>query len=484
MKKTTPPIPHVVVLGAGITGLTAAYYLLRAGIRVTVLESRAEAGGLSCSQDFGTFHWDRFYHCILTSDDSLLQLLEDIDLSSELRWQNTEVGFYSGGKLHKMTTPLDLLKYPCLTLWQKMRLGLGTIYVSRIRDGVALESVPIKDWLIRIFGKAVYGQIWEPLLRCKLGETRTKASAAFLWATIRRLYSTRSKGADKQERLGYIRGGYRIVFDRLSKCIKDMGGQICTSVSVTELRSKEAGVEVITGTSCRQYDACILTIPNHAVLKMTPDLSVDSQHRIQSASYLGMVCVVLVLRRKLSEFYVTNVTDEAPFTGIVEMTNLISAEQETGGRHLVYLPKYTSAGDSVFSMTDEEVWQHFSPALFRMHPDLEERDIERKFVFRERTVQPIPLLHYSQSVPGVRLGPPHIYLANTSQIVNNTLNNNVMTMIARNACVALLRELVENNRLGKLFHEGNTLEPLRDMSSSFCFMADESQEEVMRLGKE
>src|SRR5579884_2107304 len=77
------PHLHVGILGGGITGLTAAFYLLRAGVQVTIIEGRQQPGGLSTSFDFGPFRWDRFYHCILTSDKSLLTLLEDLGLSEK-----------------------------------------------------------------------------------------------------------------------------------------------------------------------------------------------------------------------------------------------------------------------------------------------------------------------------------------------------------------------------------------------------------------
>ena len=68
-------------------------------------------------------------------------------------------------------------------------------------------------------------------------------------------------------------------------------------------------------------------------------------------------------------------------------------------------------------------------------------DIESMHIFRERFVQPVPTLNYSDHAHTVRTGIPHLFVANTTQIVNDTLNNNAMTRIARNACSILMNDL-------------------------------------------
>jgi protoporphyrinogen oxidase len=121
---------------------------------------------------------------------------------------------------------------------------------------------------------------------------------------------------------------------------------------------------------------------------------------------------------------------------VIEMTNLISTE-ETNGLHLVYLPKYIAPGDPLFEASDEEVWNHFYKNLKKVFPDLGEEEIEKHFVFRERLVQPLPTLHYSDIVPGIETGIPGVLLANTTQIINSTLNNNEMVKIAGQAVAAV-----------------------------------------------
>lgn len=433
---------HVGILGGGITGLVSAFYLLRAGVQVTLVESRPQLGGLATYFDFGPFCWDKFYHCILTSDRPLLQLVDDLGLSGEMRWTETKVGFFTGGRLHSMSSTLDFLKFPPLSLWEKFRLGLGVLYASRIKDGRKLEQIPMAGWLIKVFGRGNYEKMWAPMLRCKLGASREEASAAFIWATIFRLYSTREHQSGQKEKLGYVRGGYHTVLTRLVAEIERMGGRILTGVPVKELQSRaDGGADFVTTQGRRlSFDRAIATAPSHILAGLTPELDPQYRDKLRQVKYLGIVCAVLLLRRKLSPFYVTNLTDEAlPFTGIIEMTNLISTE-ETRERDLVYLPKYTSPGDPLFEAGDDEIWSLFHANLKKVFPDLQDSDIEKHFIFRERLVQPLPVLNYSQLAPEMQTNIPGLLVANSTQIINSTLNNNEMVKIALRAVHRALEE--------------------------------------------
>ncbi len=203
------PAAHVGVVGGGMLGLGLALRLLEQGHRVTVIEGGPAIGGLTRADQFGGVSWDRFYHVTLLSDSHLRALLDDIGLSDRLQWRTTRTGFFTDGRLISMSSALDFLRFPPLSLLSKIRLAWTILFASRITDPMPLEQISAVDWLTRLSGRATVDRIWRPLLRSKLGENYRAASAAFIWAIIARLYAAR--------RAGLHRGALRICRRRVRR---------------------------------------------------------------------------------------------------------------------------------------------------------------------------------------------------------------------------------------------------------------------------
>jgi protoporphyrinogen oxidase len=134
--------------------------------------------------------------------------------------------------------------------------------------------------------------------------------------------------------------------------------------------------------------------------------------------------MVLVTSKPLVPYYVVNIADSRiPFTGIIGMSNLVAGE-ETAGRHLTFLPRYVHSEDPLLMVPDEELRGSFLEGLQLMLPDFDPGDIESLHIHRAKKVQPLQVLNYSSLVPKVKMEHPDFYVLNTSQFVNNTLNNN------------------------------------------------------------
>ncbi len=83
--------PTVGIVGGGILGMTAAYRLAQAGVRVALYERAPDLGGLVGSFDFDGHDVDRFYHVILPTDDRVRGLAEELGLADRFRFRPTKV---------------------------------------------------------------------------------------------------------------------------------------------------------------------------------------------------------------------------------------------------------------------------------------------------------------------------------------------------------------------------------------------------------
>lgn len=120
------------IVGGGMLGMTLAWELSKEGHDVTIFEGGPQCGGLAAPWQLGEFVWDRHYHVTLLSDRTLIELLRELDLESELRWNTPGTGFFVDGSMHSFSGTLDYLKFPPLSLVQKARLGGTIIHASRI----------------------------------------------------------------------------------------------------------------------------------------------------------------------------------------------------------------------------------------------------------------------------------------------------------------------------------------------------------------
>jgi protoporphyrinogen oxidase len=417
-----------------------AHRLARAGRHVTLFEAADHLGGLAGAWQLGDVVWDRHYHVILLSDTALRGVLAELGLADDLTWVETRTGFYTDGRLHSLSNSLEFLRFPPLGLLDKFRLGATIFYASKVRDWRRLERIPVADWLRRWSGRRTTEKIWLPLLRAKLGENYRQASAAFIWAIIARMYAARRTGL-KKEMFGYVRGGYARILGRFAEVLADDGVEV--RLGAPARRVDTAGGEVrltLASGDVETFDRMALTLPAPVAARVCPDLTADERDRLQGVQYQGIVCASLLLKQPLAGYYVTNITDDwVPFTAVIEMSALVD-RSAFGGHSLVYLPKYVPPDDPAFALTDEEVRERFVSALERMYPHFRRDDVVAFRVSRVRHVLPISTLNYSERLPPVATSLPGVYLVNSTQIVNGTLNVNETVQLAERAARQFLAE--------------------------------------------
>jgi protoporphyrinogen oxidase len=412
------------IVGGGVLGMTLAHRLAQAGHRVTLIEGAPELGGLAAAWSLGDVVWDKHYHVTLLSDSCLRALLRELGLEAEMRWVVTRTGFFCGGRLHSLSSTLEFLSFPPLGLLDKARLAATILYASRLGDWRRLERVPVEQWLRRLSGRRTFERIWLPLLRSKLGENYKRTSAAFIWATIQRLYAARRSGL-KREMFGYVPGGYARILARYGEVLQREGVALRLGSAARRVEPGGAGLLVATEDGRSEaFDQVAVTAPAPVAERICGGLSEDERRRLRGVAYQGIVCASLLLRRPLAGFYVTNITDTGiPFTGVIEMSALVDRDQ-FGGRCLVYLPRYLDPEDPGFEAPDERLREQALAALGRIHPGFEPGDLLGFRVSRVRRVFALPTLGYSERLPPISTSVAGLHVVNSAHILNGTLNVN------------------------------------------------------------
>ncbi len=428
------------IVGGGMLGMTLALRLSQAGHSVTILEAADHVGGLASPWQLGDIVWDRHYHVTLASDLALRSLLKELELEQDIRWSTTRTGFYVGGKLYSLSDTLEFLRFPPLTLLQKMRLAATIVYASRITDWRRLERVTALDWLTKLSGQETVDAIWYPLLRAKLGANAERASAAFIWAVIARMYAARRSGM-KREQFGYVDGGYSRVLQRFEGHLRARGIEIVTGVRVQRVESDERAVCVLDQNGNRSvFDRAVVTVAAPLAARLCPQLTLKEYGLLRGIQYQGIICASLLTQEPISPFYVTNITDRwVPFTGVIEMTCVVD-RAGFGGKSLTYLPKYVPSDDPAFNLSDEQLQEDFLSALERMHPAFSRRSMCAFRISRVRYVLPITTLNYSDALPPIRTSVPYLYLVNSAHIVNGTLNVNETVQLANRTADLLISD--------------------------------------------
>ena len=197
----------------------------------------------------------------------------------------------------------------------------------------------------------------------------------------------------------------------------------------------------------QNFDKALLTIDCPEVIKIAGIESGSMEpywEKVGDVKYMGVICLLLVIKHPLSPYYVINLLDKKlPFTGIVEVTNVVDSSC-FGGRHIVYLPKYVTHEHQLNNQSDQMIIDLFIKQLKRVYPMLDNSAILHCRVLRERFVQPIQKLNSLNRAIGYQTPVPNLYLCNTSMIHNSTLNNNAVIKNAKLLSVLLWKHKVKN----------------------------------------
>ena len=307
--------PRIVVVGAGIAGLSAAWHLLSAGPagpgrpEVLVLEGSDRLGGKLRTSELAGARLDEGAEALLVRRPEAVELAEQVGLGEQLvAPASTAARLLSRGRLvplppgQFMGVPGGLAPLARSGLLRPSELARaaadGWLPVHPLTEDVAVGT------LVRArLGQAVLDRMVDPLLggvyAGRADELSLMATLPALAAQLRdgerlmsavqrlgRAAATRARGgADPRagrnsparrppagQTFAALPGGLGRLIDALAAAVESAGGQIRRSSTVRGLRRRPAGWELLVGPTRAEQrlvaDAVVLAIPAHPASRL------------------------------------------------------------------------------------------------------------------------------------------------------------------------------------------------------------------------
>jgi protoporphyrinogen oxidase len=429
----------IAIIGAGYSGMSAAWDLRKAGHEVTIYEAADYVGGLASGFKEPGWKWsvEKFYHHWFASDNHMLGLIAELGLSGKVIFPRPYTVMYHEGKFYPLDSIIKAILFPGLG-WgiNKIRFGLVGLYLRLTTNWQELEKYTVDEWMRKWTGETVYKLMWEPLVIGKFGEKYYRqVNMAWMWA---RLHA-------RTTRLGTFEGGFQAFADQFAGKLQAAGVEIRLSTPVTRIERNPGtkDFDLSTAAGPQKADQVLITLSPAAAAKMAPSLPANYIDGLLKLKSMGAVVLTLSLKHQLSRegYYWYNIPKSAgfPFLAVVEHTNYVSADN-FGGEHIIYIGDYLEEEHENFRLSKEELLEKFAPSLKKFNPDFELSWVNKTWLYRTAYAQPVPLVNHSKNIPPIETPIAGLYFASMSQVYPWDRGTNFAVEIGRKAAALMIAE--------------------------------------------
>ena len=289
---------RVVVVGAGIAGMAAAFRLKQAGLDVRILEASDRVGGRMSTVARDGYLIDPAASFISSACAPMTRLIADAGLAAEVAPTSSLVGIPRGGEIHRfaMDTPLRTARTRLLSRRAKAqlaRVGFDVVRARKQIDYAALErAAPFDDESLeqysrRRVGEEAYDYLIAPLSAACFGvEPADVSKAGFYFMLANFLFAGGCVNASTG--IGFLAVGLARHVD------------VELHARVSEVTETPSGVEVAwVDRGGREHlergEAAVIAVPAPVMLDIHPQLTGEARTILEQVEYAPSISVSLGL---------------------------------------------------------------------------------------------------------------------------------------------------------------------------------------------
>ena len=385
----------VAVLGGGLAGMAAAWRLVNAGYRVTLVERRPYLGGRAYSfidRETGQ-EVDNGQHVFLGCCDAYQRFLDEIgtlELTSRQRRLRVEVRAPDGrrGVLAGLPVPApfhllpSLLRYPHISLGERLRAipALLLIWLERNRNRPALRRQSLHRWLRSHWqSERAIDAFWNLIVIAALNDRAADVSANIGFMLFQEALLRNRNGGN----IGLARAGLSAVMGRAAKeRLEGAGAEALlnsTADAIIVEDERATGVRLTTGETL-PVDACVSALQPETLLRLLPERFREHPALAPAATHTWAPIVNLHIwyDRHIADFDVLAFVD-SPVQWVFNR-NAIAGLDGPGQ----YITVSLSAAWEFWPMAKDALRAMFIPELERLFPAARDAAVTRFVIVKEQ----------------------------------------------------------------------------------------------------
>jgi protoporphyrinogen oxidase len=407
----------VVILGAGLAGLTAGFQASKVGKKVLILEKNPYVGGLATTFKVGQYRFDtgphRWYTKIKEADDLVRQVM-----GKEMILVNRLTRIYFAGKYYYYPMqPLNALSG--IGILKAIRALIDYFLIKALAKVRPYEIVTMEDAYVNQFGRTLYETFFKNYTEKLWGKPCTKLSGDWvaqrsrgmsIWTVVRNaFFPQKGKVVSLVEQFHYPKLGVGRIAERLSEEIKKKGGEVYLNCPVIKIKTEKTLVKKIivkknSGTEVISGDEFISSIPITSLIKsLDPPPDPEVLKANLCLSFRSEVFVVLFLKKGAitKDQWIYTQDSKLPFVRFEETDNWSPFLSPAGTTSLVF-EVACDENDKVWQMDDQKITDWIINKYVSEFKTIKKEDIASTFVHRQENEYPVYPVGYEKSIKKVK----------------------------------------------------------------------------------
>ncbi len=360
----------ILILGGGLTGLSAGYALTKAGFKVKVFESDATVGGLSKTISKGDFRFDLGGHRFFTQNEKINKFVIDLMDGELLSVHRTSKIFIREKFFDYPLKPSNAVFGLGIPTTVKIVADYGAEKIKRFLKDT--DDVSLEDWVVGNFGRTMFNLYFKEYSEKVWGIECNKISKEWvaqrikglsLWVAIKNAFFKFSgqKIGTLVDKFLYPPLGIGQISDKLKKGI-EKGNPVLTNTRAAQINHKDFIVKSLIAKNCGQThdiegSEFVSSIPlTNLVRILTPPPPDNILEAASHLKYRDLVIVTVMLNRDrvtdLTWLYLPE--QRIPLGRLHEPKNWSLHMAPEDKTHVV-CEYFCSKGDRIWNSGDEEL---------------------------------------------------------------------------------------------------------------------------------